>query len=143
VLPRVAALIASPNAAWPVEYGFGLIQDQWLCFTYIGAIVLLLAFRPGWLRRLSLFALAGRMALTNYMLQAATLDVLSSGYGADLKLRPFLYPIAAALLFGTEGLLSRAWLARYRFGPLEWVWRSVTYARLQPLRRARAEAQPA
>jgi uncharacterized protein len=142
VLPRVAALITAPNAAWPVEYGFGLIQDQWLCFTYIGAIVLLLAFRPEWLRTLRVFGLAGRMALTNYMLQAATLDVLSSGYGADLKLRPFLYPFAAALLFGAEAVFSRAWLARYRFGPLEWLWRSVTYARIQPLRRAPAEAQP-
>ena len=35
-----------------------------------------------------------------------------------------------------RGWVSRAWLARYRFGPLEWVWRVVTYARVQPLRRA-------
>jgi selenocysteine-specific elongation factor len=39
----------------PLEYGLGLIQDQWLCFTYIGAVVLLLAYRPAWTARLAVF----------------------------------------------------------------------------------------
>ena len=42
------------------------------------------------------------------------------------------------MLFAAEAALSRARLARFRFGPLEWVWRMVTYARVQPLRRAEA-----
>ena len=58
-----------------------MLQDQWLCLTYIGAVVLLLAYRPAWTARLALFGRAGRMALTNYMMQAAVLDVLASGYG--------------------------------------------------------------
>jgi uncharacterized protein len=120
-------------AAWAVSWTagdvIGLLQDQWLCFTYIGAVVLLLAFRPEWTRRLGVFAVAGRMALTNYMLQAAVLDVLSSAYGANLKLRPFVYPFAAAGLFGVEAAFSRMWLARHRFGPLEWLWRIATYGR--------------
>jgi uncharacterized protein len=140
LLPRLPE-IPIPGAGWPIEYGFGLVQDQWLCFTYIGGVLLLLAFRPVWTKRLKIFGLAGRMALTNYMVQAAVLDALSSGYGADLKLRPYLYPFAAVLLFGAEALASRAWLKRYRFGPLEWVWRTVTYARAQPLRRTRLETQ--
>jgi uncharacterized protein len=76
------------------------------------------------------------MALTNYMFQAAVLDVVSSGYGLDWKLRPYVYVVAAVLLFSVEALVSTAWLGRFRFGPLEWVWRTLTYARLQPLRRA-------
>jgi uncharacterized protein len=75
------------------------------------------------------------MALTNYMVQAAVLDALASGYGFGLKLRPRVYVVAAVVLFATEARVSRAWLARYRFGPLEWLWRVFTYARLQPLRR--------
>jgi uncharacterized protein len=130
--------IPIPGARWPLEYGLGLVQDQWLCFTYIGTVVLLLAYRPVWADRLALFGLAGRMALTNYMIQAAALDALSSGYGADLKLRPYVYPLAAALMFGAEAAFSRAWLARYRFGPLEWLWRVATYARVQPMRRPSA-----
>jgi len=134
--------IPIPGAAWPLQYGLGLIQDQWLCFTYIGAVVLLLAFRPVWTRRLAIFGLAGRMALTNYLMQCAVLDALSSGYGANLKLRPYLYPLAAVLLFGAQAIISRAWLSRYRFGPLEWLWRVATYARTQPIRLARVEVQP-
>ena len=125
-----------PGADWPLEYGLGLVQDQWLCFTYIGAVVLLLAYRPAWTERLAVFGRAGRMALTNYMVQAAVLDALASGYGFGLKLRPLVYVPAAILLFAAEAVVSRAWLARYRFGPLEWLWRVLTYARLQPLRRS-------
>jgi uncharacterized protein len=124
-----------PGADTPLAYGLGLVQDQWLCFTYIGAVVLLLAYRPECTARLAVFGQAGRMALTNYMVQAAVLDALASGYGLGLKLRPLLYVPAAILLFATEAVASRAWLARYRFGPLEWLWRVLTYARLQPLRR--------
>lgn len=125
-----------PGADWPIAYGFGLVQDQWLCFTYIGAVVLLLAYRPAWTSRLAAFGWSGRMALTNYLFQAAVLDLLSSGYGLGLKLRPYVYVVAAVLLFGVEALYSGAWLRRYRFGPLEWLWRTLTYARWQPLRRA-------
>jgi uncharacterized protein len=131
VLTRVPEL-PIPGTAWPLRYGLGLVQDQWLCFTYIGALVLLLEFRPQWRRRLSTVGLAGRMALSNYMLQIIVLDVLASGYGVHLRLRPYAYVAASFLLFAGEALISRAWLARYRFGPLEWLWRTVTY--LQPQR---------
>ena len=124
-----------PGADWPIAYGFGLIQDQWLCFTYIGAVVLLLHRHPGWTRRLAWFRDAGRMALTNYVFQAIVLDALASGYGAALTLRPYLYLVATALLFSAEALASRVWLGRFRFGPLEWLWRTITYAHVAPLRR--------
>lgn len=127
---------AVPGADWQIAYGFGLVQDQWLCFTYIGAVVLLLAYRPVWTTRLAAFGRAGRMALTNYMFQVVVLDVLSSGYGFELKLRPYFYVPAAVLLFTIEAVFSTAWLKRFRFGPLEWVWRTLTYARRQPLVRA-------
>jgi uncharacterized protein len=115
--------------------GLGLIREQWLCFTYIGAVVLLLASRPQWTARLSLFGQAGRVALTNYLLQVAIVDLLASGYGLELRLRPPAYVLGAVLLFLVQALASRAWLRRYRMGPLEWIWRVVTYWRLQPIRR--------
>jgi len=43
--------------------------------------------------------------------------------------------IYLAFLFGVEAVASRAWLARFRFGPLEGVWRTITYAEWQPLSR--------
>jgi uncharacterized protein len=115
--------------------GFGFFDDQWLCLTYIGAVLLLLAARPAWTGRLALIGQAGRMALTNYIAQVVVVDVLASGYGAGLRLRPLLYLPAGVLLFALLALGSRAWLARFRMGPLEWLWRCVSYARLQLLAR--------
>jgi uncharacterized protein len=121
--------------AWQARYGFGLLNQQWLCFTFIGTVLLLFAFRAEWRPRLDWVGTAGRMALTNYMLQVAVLDYLASGYGLSLRLRPVFGLIGAGALFGVEVVFSRWWLARYRFGPCEWVWRSLTYGRAQPMRR--------
>lgn len=110
--------------------GLGLVREQWLCFTYAGAVVLLLAYRHEWTARLALFGAAGRLALTNYLLQVAVVDVLASGYGLGLRLRPAAYVAGAVLMFTVQALASRAWLRRYRMGPMEWVWRGVTYLRV-------------
>jgi uncharacterized protein len=135
--------IPVPGVDQPLAYSLGMLQDQWLCLTYIGGVVLLLAFRPTWTSRLAVFGRAGRMALTNYLLQAIVLDALASNYGLGLKLRPYAYVVAAGVLFATEAALSTFWLARYRFGPLEWLWRTLTYARLQPWRRDPVGVPPA
>lgn len=130
VLRHLATGIRAAAAAG----GFGLLQEQWLCFTYIGAVLLLLTYRPWWTERLALFGAAGRAALTNYLLQVALVDVLASGYGFGLRLAPAAYALGAVMMFATQALASRAWLVRYGMGPLEWVWRVITYWRPQPLR---------
>ena len=130
----------APALDWPIKIGFGLLQDQWLTLGYVGAVVLLLAYRPRWLERLRAFGVAGRMALTNYVLQAAVFDVIGSAYGFNLKFRPYVYIVVAPAMFAAQAGISAAWLARYRFGPLEWLWRCMTYARPQPLRREREHA---
>jgi len=126
------------GADWPVKFGLGLLQDQWLCLAYIGGVVLLLAYRPQWTSRLRVFGDAGRMGLTNYLLQALVFDVIGASYGLAVRLRPYAILLAAPAMFLTLALLSRVWLARCRYGPAEWLWRSVTYGRVQPLRRASA-----
>jgi uncharacterized protein len=138
-LPETSIL----GADWPLAAGLGLVQDQWLCFTYIGAVVLLFAYLPHWARLLGPIGQAGRMALTNYMIQVVVLDLLASDYGVGLKLRPYHYVVAATLLFATEAALSNLWLAHFRLGSLEWIWRTITYAKRQPLRGApRTQALP-
>ena len=107
--------------------GFGIISDQWLAFTYIGAVVLLLAYRPIWASRLSMFGTTGRMALTNYVLQAALVSLLGSGYGIALKIRPYYELPATIVVFGVMVIFSTLWLSRFRYGPLERLWRTVTY----------------
>ena len=84
------------------------------------------------------FAAAGQMALTNYLAQSVVLSLLFYGYGLGLFGR--LGAAAAAgvglTLYVGQLALSLAWLRRYRFGPVEWLWRSLTYGRRQPMRRA-------
>jgi uncharacterized protein len=76
------------------------------------------------------------MALTNYLAQA--LICVPVFYGFGLGVGPqFGVPgrlVTFALLFGVQILFSHWWLARFRFGPAEWVWRSLTYLRRQPMR---------
>lgn len=119
-----------------VAAGGGLIRDMWLSFTYIGAVLLLVAHNPVWLRRLAPFSWTGRMALTNYMFQVMVLDFTFSNYALGLTIAPWVAPVAALGLFTIEATISRFWLARYRYGPLEWFWRSLTYWQRQPMARA-------
>ena len=117
-----------------VMYGFGLVRDMWLSFAYMGVVLLLVARDRAWLGRLAAFGWTGRMALTNYMIQVALLDLTFSSYGLGLEVRPLVGLTMAIGLFAVDALFSRWWLARFRYGPLEWLWRSATYARWQPLR---------
>ena len=108
------------------DHGFGIIRDQWLGFTYVGAAILFLAYRPEWKDRLRSVGTAGRMALTNYVVQAVIISSLASTQGADLKIRPYLVLPATILVFLILVLLSTFWLRRFSHGPLERIWRSFT-----------------
>ena len=110
------------------------------CF-YVSSIVLLFQREP-WRRRLLWLAPVGRMALTNYLTQ--TLCHLFIFYGfAGLGLMGRVgtsacVPISLAI-FTLQILYSRWWLARFRFGPCEWLWRTLTYLRPQPVRAERTQ----
>src|SRR5262245_5216130 len=126
-----------------LEVGLGLIRAMWLAFAYIGAVLLIAARRPASLRWLAPFRWTGRMALTNYMAQIAILDLAFSPYALHIALTPLQGLAAGLVLFGACASVSRWWLSRFLFGPLEWVWRSATYGALQPWRPASSEsAQP-
>jgi uncharacterized protein len=88
--------------------------------------------------RLTWMAPAGRMALTNYLLQSLFWTWVIYGYGLGLGpvIPPALTPVLVAGFFALQVLLSRLWLERFRFGPAEWLWRSLTYLRAQPMRKA-------
>jgi len=74
------------------------------------------------------------MALTNYMMQVVLADVLFTHHGFGMKIPALLVFPAAIGLFVAQIFMSRWWLTRFRLGPLEWIWRSITYWKLQPLR---------
>lgn len=89
-----------------------------LSFSYV-ALILLNA------ERLRLFAHAGRMALTNYLLHSVISTTLFYGYGFGLydKLSATGSTSLALVILATQIALSKWWLTRYRMGPMEWLWR--------------------
>jgi len=81
-------------------------------------------------------AAVGRMALTNYLAQSLICSLLFYGYGLGLfgsLDRPALWLIVLGIWL-LQLTYSPFWLARFRFGPAEWLWRSLTYGRFQALR---------
>lgn len=86
----------------------------------------------------------GRMALTNYLTQS--LVYLFVFYGFGLGLMRYGGALAclgiAVVTFALQIALSRWWLARFRFGPAEWLWRSATYGQWQSFRRTPDLAPP-
>jgi uncharacterized protein len=117
--------------SWGIEGSFGLFRDQWLTFTYVCGALLILTRWPRLIARLRFVGSAGRMALTNYLVQIAALDVLFSGYGAGLgQVRPLVALPMALASYAIEAAFSVVWLNYFRFGPAEWLWRSLTYARV-------------
>jgi uncharacterized protein len=116
--------------------GFGLVRGMWLAFTYIGVVLLLVAQDPAWVRRLAVFGWPGRTALTSYMSQIILLDLTFAKYALGASVTPLGSLAAGIALFLANVAFSRWWLRDHPYGPLEWLWRSATYARWQPWRHA-------
>jgi uncharacterized protein len=96
----------------------------------------LLFLRPWWRRGLGVLAPMGRMALTHYLGQSLIGVGLFYAIGLGIGPRWGLagWGLAWVAIFTTQIALSHWWLARFRFGPMEWAWRSLTYGRRQPMR---------
>ena len=89
-------------------------------------------------RTLRALAAAGRMAFTNYLMQSlvfTTIFYAGHGFGLIGKVGAMAALLGGIAFFSFQVAFSRWWLARFRFGPLEWAWRSLTYGRMQPFRR--------
>jgi uncharacterized protein len=102
------------------------------------AAALILVYKAGALRWLTgRLAAVGRMALTNYLAQTVLCTTLFYGYGLGLYGmldRVQLFGVVAAI-WALQLVYSPIWLRYFRFGPAEWLWRSLTYWRAQPLLR--------
>jgi uncharacterized protein len=76
------------------------------------------------------------MALTNYLMQSIIFTTLIYGYGFALygQIGPLVGIGLTIIMYCLQVVLSSWWLKRFRFGPAEWLWRTLTYGRLQPMR---------
>ena len=129
VQPRVPSLL---TLIATTAYGLGAPA---LSLAYVAGLALLFQ-RPTWRRRLGPLAPVGRMALSNYLLQSLVCTTLFYSYGLGLygRIGPALGLGLSGVIFLAQIPLSQWWLRRFRFGPVEWLWRSLTYGALQPLR---------
>ena len=85
--------------------------------------------------RLNGLACAGRMALTNFIAQSVAMTGLFYGFGIGLEgtVGPMSGVLIGCLIWFGQVKASQAWLRRFQFGPAEWIWRTITYSRRQPL----------
>jgi len=114
-----------------------------VCFAHLA--VLLMIIKAGALRWITArLAAVGRMAFSNYILQSLICSTLFTGYGFNLfgRLQRYeLYYVVGAI-WVLMLVWSPLWLSRFRFGPLEWAWRSLTYWKRPPMRRLDAICRP-
>jgi len=125
--PSVYSFIAS------VSIGFG---GPALSMAYVSGIVLLMSRG-----KLKIFAAmlspVGRMALTNYLTHSIISSILFLSYGFALygKVSTWQSILITLAIFLIQIPVSKWWLSRFRFGPFEWLWRSLTYLKWQPMKK--------
>jgi uncharacterized protein len=111
------------------------IRRVLLCLGHIS--LLMLIYRGGWLNWLMrALGSVGQMAFTNYFMQTVFCTFYFFGYGLGnyqkLSFHQIYYVVAAIWLF--QLIISPIWLKYFRFGPFEWLWRSLTYWKKQPMK---------
>ena len=101
---------------------------------YLGLVICLLG-SDKWAKRLNYFSPLGRMALTNYIMHSVILTSIFYGYAGGMFAQVSRAPqmLIVIVIIVLQLLFSHWWLKRYQFGPLEWLWRSLTYKQIQPM----------
>jgi len=118
----------------------GFISQICMPLAYMAGLALLVQ-RKVWSRASSVLVPVGRMALSNYALQALLPALAFGQYTPGIPkvtLGVWLTIAVLALIAGIQVMISNVWLRSFLFGPLEWLWRTLTYWQLQPIRRTGA-----
>ena len=134
-------LTGAPENRWLAFSRRLLVEGGQLGLTLAYASALALTFLVArWKRVLRLLAPMGQMALTWYLLQTLFGIWMFYGFAHRPALMGKAGPAGLAGLavagFVVQVVLARAWMTRFRFGPAEWCWRSLTYGKVQPFRLA-------
>ncbi|HEX6890329.1 MAG TPA: DUF418 domain-containing protein [Chryseolinea sp.] len=114
-----------------IAYALGVAP---LALAYVSLLALLFRTTIG-NQIIMLLTPVGKMALTNYILHSLLGIVTFYGIGFGLMgtLGPIAWTVFALLVFAFQIIYSTIWLQYFHFGPLEWVWRSLTYRKRQPM----------
>jgi uncharacterized protein len=106
-----------------------------LALFYMSGLTLL-SQNTAWQKRMAPLAYAGRMAISVYLMQTLICTLLFYGYGFGLygKVGAAGGILLTVIIYVLQIPFSVWWLNRFRFGPVEWLWRSLTYGKLQPMK---------
>ncbi len=116
-----------------IAYALGVAP---LAMAYVG--LFMLSFQTGAGKKvLGILAPVGKMAFSNYVMQTFIGNVvfLGPGLGYFGEVGPVCYTIFGVLVFICQLVLSTIWLKYFNYGPIEWLWRSATYKKWQPMRK--------
>ena len=104
---------------------------------YVAGLTLLYYKSKRWRAALDKLAPVGRMSVTNYMMQSAMGVIIFYGFGLNMAMTATFAECAVAgvVICVAQILFSNWWIARYYYGPVEWLWRSATWLRRFPLKR--------
>jgi len=93
---------------------------------------------------MSPLAAVGQTAFSCYIVQSLICTTLfyGCGFGLFAHLQRYQLYFVVAGVWLTLLAASPLWLSRFKFGPLEWIWRSLTYMQLQPMRQRPAALSP-
>jgi len=131
----------------PIPWTGALYDLQRIALMMAHVSVIMLAYRAGWLRWLfARLRAVGQMAFTNYVMQTVICSLVFFGYGLNQFAEWQYYQLYWLVLgiWALQLLVSPIWLRAFLFGPLEWLWRTLTYGARQPfVRPARPPAVPA
>ncbi|MFD2804219.1 DUF418 domain-containing protein [Litchfieldia salsa] len=99
--------------------------------------IMLLTRNKTWQKVLSPLSFVGRLSLSNYLFQSIVCTLLFYNYGLGLygKVTPSLGLILTIFIYSVQVVISKWWLSHYQYGPVEWIWRSLTYGKRQVFRR--------
>ncbi|MEP7236364.1 MAG: DUF418 domain-containing protein [Ferruginibacter sp.] len=122
-----------------LAYALGVVP---LAMTYVA--VFMLSFKTGAGKKiLSVLAPVGKMAFSNYILQSLTGNFvfLGAGLGYMGQVGPVYFTLFGIIFFILQVIISATWLKYFNYGPLEWLWRSATYKKWQPMRKTTLQAE--
>ncbi len=110
--------------------------SMYLFFFFAAGITILVHRSPGWRKRFSALAPIGRMALSNYLSYTIIASAIFYGWGLGYfgKMGSTWGLVLSLAIFALQIPLCAWWLRNFQFGPVEWLWRSLTYGRMQPMK---------
>jgi uncharacterized membrane protein YeiB len=120
---------------WGIATGLSIIGNLPACLGYVGGVVLMVHSQTV-LSRIRVLGPLGRMALTNYLTQSLIGATFFYGYAMGYWGMPRAQQVLFVLVVYTAQIaFSHWWLSRFHYGPMEWLWRGVTYWQVPQLRR--------